>query len=103
VERLVIPALIEPLMGKWKAVQALAESARNKGNTKGAIAHVKAFHQDLCKVRVLDPACGTGNFLYVALELMKRLEEEVILALEEELWRNLGDEVFRRRCVMSAR
>ncbi len=29
-------------------------------------------------MRVLDPACGTGNFLYVTLELMKRLEGEVL-------------------------
>ena len=31
---------------------------------------------------MLDPACGTGNFLYVALELMKRLEGEIIDAVE---------------------
>ena len=31
---------------------------------------------------MLDPACGTGNFLYVALELMKRLEGEVLEALD---------------------
>jgi hypothetical protein len=30
---------------------------------------------------ILDPACGTGNFLYVSLELMKRLEGEVLEAL----------------------
>ena len=30
---------------------------------------------------MLDPACGTGNFLYVSLELMKRLEGEVLEAL----------------------
>ncbi len=35
----------------------------------------------LCATRVLDPACGTGNFLYVAMELMKRLEGEVLEAL----------------------
>ena len=32
---------------------------------------------------MLDPACGTGNFLYVSLELMKRLEGEVLDALAE--------------------
>jgi hypothetical protein len=32
---------------------------------------------------VLDPACGTGNFLYVAMELMKRLEGEVLEALAD--------------------
>ncbi len=43
-----------------------------------------AFHRRLAAVRVLDPACGTGNFLYVALDLLKRLEAEVV-ALEREL------------------
>jgi hypothetical protein len=34
-------------------------------------------------LKVLDPACGSGNFLYVSLELMKRLEAEVLEAFEE--------------------
>lgn len=42
---------------------------------------VLGFHKKLCATRVLDPACGTGNFLYVAMELMKRLEGEVLEAL----------------------
>nr|MBK7067399.1 hypothetical protein [Deltaproteobacteria bacterium] len=50
---------------------------------------VKAFHQELCAVRVLDPACGTGNFLYVALDAMKRLESEV-LALDAQLAASVG-------------
>ena len=37
---------------------------------------MRAFHARLCDIRVLDPACGSGNFLYVALEMMKRLEGE---------------------------
>jgi hypothetical protein len=39
----------------------------------------------LARLRVLDPACGTGNFLYVTLEHLKRLEAEVL-----ELLRELG-------------
>lgn len=39
---------------------------------------VKAFHHRLCTLRVLDPACGSGNFLYVTLEHLKRLEGEVL-------------------------
>ena len=35
---------------------------------------------------MLDPACGTGNFLYVSLELMKRLEGEVLDALRDFGW-----------------
>jgi restriction-modification enzyme MmeI-like protein len=55
---------------------------------------VKAFHDKLCDTRVLDPACGTGNFLYVSMELMKRLEGEVLEALldlgGQEALRGLG-------------
>lgn len=83
VERLVVPTVIEPLMDDWAAVQALAEAAYAKGDAAGAVREVKGFHRRLCETRVLDPACGTGNFLYVALELMKRLEAEVMRALEE--------------------
>ncbi|MCF8210077.1 MAG: class I SAM-dependent DNA methyltransferase [Rhodoferax sp.] len=43
-----------------------------------ARAQVKAFHHRLCSVRVLDPACGSANFLYVTLEHLKRLEGEVL-------------------------
>ena len=39
---------------------------------------VKDFHHRLCTVRVLDPACGSGNFLYVTLEHLKRFEGEVL-------------------------
>ena len=37
-----------------------------------------AFHQRLANVRVLDPACGSGNFLYIALRELKQLEQEFL-------------------------
>jgi type II restriction/modification system DNA methylase subunit YeeA len=37
-----------------------------------------AFQEELAGVRVLDPACGSGNFLYVALAGLKDLEKEVV-------------------------
>ncbi len=81
VERLVVATILEPLKAEWAIVQAAAEGKRAEGDPKGAAALVQAFHEKLCGVRVLDPACGTGNFLYVSLELMKRLEGEVLEAL----------------------
>ncbi len=42
-----------------------------------AIALACAFHARLADLRILDPACGTGNFLYVAMENLLRLESEV--------------------------
>lgn len=54
------------------------------------MATVLAFHHRLCAVRVLDPACGSGNFLYVTLEHLKRLEGEVLNALDELDYRQAG-------------
>ncbi len=45
--------------------------------------YISSYHEKLCNTRVLDPACGTGNFLYVSMELMKRLEGEVLEALAD--------------------
>lgn len=83
VERLVVPTIIEPLRDDWELVQSDVKEKRERGQHKAALGAVKAFHHKLCTTRVLDPACGTGNFLYVSLELMKRLEGEVLEALEE--------------------
>jgi hypothetical protein len=94
VERLVVAAIIEPLREDWRNVQAAAETKRAAGDRDGAADEVKAFHDKLCETRVLDPACGTGNFLYVSMELMKRLEGEVLEALVDlggqEALRGLG-------------
>lgn len=83
VERLVLPTVIEPLREEWAAAQAAAVTLAKAGKLDEAVGEVKRFHQHLCTVRVLDPACGTGNFLYVTLEHMKRLEGEVLTALED--------------------
>ncbi|OBQ67801.1 class I SAM-dependent DNA methyltransferase [Mesorhizobium erdmanii] len=83
VERLVVPTIIEPLRADWELVQGQVKELRDKGDHVGALAAVKAYHHKLCTTRVLDPACGTGNFLYVSLELMKRLEGEVLEALDD--------------------
>ena len=40
---------------------------------------LRKFLDRLQHVRILDPACGSGNFLYVALLRLKDLEKEVIL------------------------
>ncbi len=72
VERLVVATIIEPLRADWNQALATAERQQNEGRDKEAIATIEAFHDSLCKLRILDPACGTGNFLYVSLELMKR-------------------------------
>jgi hypothetical protein len=81
VERLVIPTLMEPLRAEWDDVYATATALYNSDKVSEAQKCVRDFHEKLCHIRVLDPACGSGNFLYVALELMKKLEGEVIKAM----------------------
>lgn len=81
VQRLVEETVMGPLRADWQAALTRAESQKDAGADKKAIATVRAFLKQLCATRVLDPACGTGNFLYVALELMKALEGEVLETL----------------------
>ena len=90
VERLVVPTIIEPLRADWEEALARAHELEGEGKHVAAVKTIRDFHHRLCTTRVLDPACGTGNFLYVSLELMKRLEGEVLDALVD-----LGDDAPR--------
>ena len=83
VERLVIPTIMEPLREEWDNVYATATAFYNSDKVWEAQKNVRDFHEKLCHIRVLDPACGSGNFLYVALELMKKLEGEVTKAMAD--------------------
>ncbi len=78
VERLVVPTVVEPLRAEWENVRAAAVALGKRADIEGARNEINRFHQRLCEVKVLDPACGSGNFLYVALEHLKRLEGEVL-------------------------
>lgn len=82
VERLVLPAVIDPLRAEWSNVLASAISQAEAGRTARAQEDIFKFHRRLCSVRVLDPACGSGNFLYVTLAHFKLLEGEVLDAYE---------------------
>jgi len=90
VERLVRPVVMEPLREQWDLVQGEvllllgdAETEPTAAQKKKAVTVLEAFLTELQGVRVLDPACGSGNFLYVTLDLMKQLESEVLRRLED--------------------
>lgn len=83
VERLVVATVIEPLRTEWAQVLSTAERQKAESRDTDAVGSVRNFHDKLCTTRILDPACGTGNFLYVSLELLKRLEGEVLEALAD--------------------
>ncbi|OGX90047.1 class I SAM-dependent DNA methyltransferase, partial [Hymenobacter coccineus] len=85
VERLVLPTVIEPLRREWAAAQAASATRLDEGKGKKAVddarEEVLKFLRRLTSVKILDPACGSGNFLYVTLEHLKRLEGEVLSTL----------------------
>jgi restriction-modification enzyme MmeI-like protein len=97
VERLVKPTIEEPLRGDWDLVRAEVQQLVDQTKVEEAQKRVLAFHQTLCRTRVLDPACGTGNFLYVTLDLFKRLESEVLAVLSELGYQQIGLEMERYR------
>jgi hypothetical protein len=90
VERLVLPTVIEPLRAEWSDAQAAALTLAAEGKDDEAVKALLRFHHRLCTVRVLDPACGSGNFLYVTLEHLKRLEGEVLGALDDFGYQQTG-------------
>ena len=59
--KIVKPTISDP----WTAAIAKAKTA----------AELNELLERLAKLRVLDPACGSGNFLYLAYREMKRLEK----------------------------
>ena len=83
VQTLVEVAVMEPLRDDWRGALVKIQEAVETGKRADAVTFARDFHHKLCTTRVLDPACGTGNFLYVALELIKRLEGEVLEKLAE--------------------
>jgi hypothetical protein len=80
VERLVRPTIEEPLRKEWETVRASVRTlvADNVAGEKEALRLLDTFLDRLAHVRILDPACGTGNFLYVSLDVLKRIENEVL-------------------------
>src|SRR5690606_25100415 len=92
VERVVRPTVEEPIRERWTAVQAEVLQLRNsssksararRDNEKTALARLREFHGWLRALRFLDPACGSGNFLYVTLAIVKQVELEVLRTIEE--------------------
>lgn len=91
IEDIIQPVLMDPLRAEWAQVRAQGEAlaARPEARRAGSAASkrlgrlVADFMHRLTQVRVLDPACGSGNFLYVALTSLKDLEQEVIRAAGE--------------------
>ncbi len=88
IERVVGPVVVEPLRRRWAEVRSRANAQvarRERAGSASARTTARkelagllgAFTDELAAVRILDPACGSGNFLYVALTALLDLEREV--------------------------
>lgn len=100
--RLIDPVIVKPLAADWEATKATIENgmaryaAGGKGSQtarKAAQAAFLGYLERLKAFRVLDPACGSGNFLYLTLRALKDLEHRANLDAEAlGLQRQLGIE-----------
>ncbi|HEV2046728.1 MAG TPA: DNA methyltransferase [Chthoniobacterales bacterium] len=70
IRKVVGPTIVRP----WR--ERIDSAGKNVGELRKALADLRAF-------RVLDPACGSGNFLFIAYREMKRLERDILLRLRE--------------------
>lgn len=87
------PVIIEPLDAEWAEVKAKitdemdkshtakSESAKTQAYNRAAKAH-SDFIERLAKFHVLDPACGSGNFLYLSLKALKDIEHRANVEAE---------------------
>ncbi len=91
--RIIDPVVVRPLLAEWDTVKARiaksferANAAKSKGvetrHRKQAENTLSAFLERLRRFTVLDPACGSGNFLYLALHALHDLEHRVQLEAE---------------------
>ena len=80
IEKVVEAVVMQPLRREWdearQAIDAALASPKKKGKAE-AEAVLQNFLARLQAVQVLDPACGSGNFLYVSLQKLKDLEKAV--------------------------
>jgi type II restriction/modification system DNA methylase subunit YeeA len=87
IETLVKPVLMAPLEREWEAIEKEVGGLNLLRTGPGTVERrekarelLQGFIDKLGAIRVLDPACGSGNFLYVSLALLKGLEQKAIAA-----------------------
>ena len=91
--RIVEPVVIRPWLAEWEQEKEnIAAALKRAETTRSATARTRqrsrteqrkdAFLQRLRSFTILDPACGSGNFLYSALHALKDLEHQVQLEAE---------------------
>lgn len=87
--KIIEPVVLRPLRREWEEVKAKIEAKHAKAEAAQSDAartrHRNAareaysqFRERLGRFRVLDPACGSGNFLYLSLWHLKDFDKQVM-------------------------
>ena len=80
------PVVVKPLRREWEDAKQEIDELVHVGKGDEGRAVLDAFRERLAGVSVLDPACGSGNFLYIALRALLDLEKQVIDYAAEQGW-----------------
>ena len=91
--QIIEPVVIRPWLAEWETAKArIAVSLEGQAGARSTAAQTRRRREAerslgdfLARLRaftVLDPACGSGNFLYLALQALKDLEHRVQLEAE---------------------
>ena len=92
--KIIEPVVLDPLRQEWQEARlkierhrktrdkAASDSARTRAENEAREVW-SGFRQRLGNFRVLDPACGSGNFLYLALLHLKDFEQSLIKEAEK--------------------
>ena len=91
--RIVDPVIVRPLLAEWETAKAGIAATVERADAAGSPAAqtrlrrqadraLRTFLERLRRFTVLDPACGSGNFLYLALHALKDIEHRVQLEAE---------------------
>ena len=89
IELVVEPVVMTPLRREWEEARQEVNDLLDEEDSDGARERLEAFRERLASVKVLDPACGSGNFLYIALRSLLDLEREVIDFAAVQGWHGL--------------
>lgn len=81
--KIIRPVVIEPWLREWEverdALAQIIDKSKAKTIPKKARDRFAAFLDRLRAFTVLDPACGSGNFLYLSLRALKDIEHRILI------------------------
>jgi type II restriction/modification system DNA methylase subunit YeeA len=80
----VVPHTTKNPSSKSSTHRPLSPAVKAKAKRQATLLIGNFLHPRLTSIKVLDPACGSGNFLYVTLQKLKDFEKEVILYASNE-------------------